>query len=197
LHVWRGLPTTSLGWLILAALVVISVQWGRGKWLPWRWSRVGLTVVSVFTVLALPFVLGYVGSQLAQPDYDNDAYVSDGLQLDGGQVTNIFAYGPDGNPISDVQLFDQNGRPLAASSSSNATQWVWDNATATETVLVPSAGAPSGSGWNVYPLKSVSSDAVNPETGLLTSWAKPAAVDAPFRSVQPLLGYTPPEEPAN
>ncbi len=190
LHVWRGLPTTSLGWLILAALVVISVQWGRGKWLPWRWSRVGVTVVSVFTVLALPFVLGYVGSQLAQPDYDNDAYVSDGLQLDGGQVTNIFAYGADGNPISDVQLFDQTGTPLNVVSDQLGSNTSWDPTIGDDRVLVPSDAVSSDSGWNVFPLKTVLSSALDGST--VPSWATRTTPDRPFFAVQPLLGYTPP-----
>ena len=193
--VWRGIPSTSLGWVALVGLIVVSVQWGRGKWLPWRWSNIGVTITTVFALLALPFVVGMISTQVASDLNSASDYISDGVLLDGQQVTNIFAYGPDGKPLSDVQLFDQSGRPLDVYSPE------WGNFTYDETLgyddaLVPSDAVSTDSGWNVFPLQSVRTDALN-EDGTVPSWATRITPNAPFDAIQPMLGYTPPQEPAN
>ncbi len=190
---WRGLPSSSFGWVMLAALFVFSVQWGRGRWLPWRWSRVGVIVVSVFTVLALPALFDSMGHETAQDQYNASDYISDGVLLDGQQVTNIFAYGPDGKPLSEVQLFDQDGDALDVVSSNWGATTSWDETIGVDRVLVPSDAISSESGWNIFPLQSVRSDELTDE-GTVPSWAKRTTPDGPFFAVQPLLGYTPPAD---
>ena len=40
------------------------------------------------------------------------AAAPDGLWLDGNQLTNLFPYGPDGEPLAGVTLLDQDGQPV-------------------------------------------------------------------------------------
>ncbi len=191
---FSAIPRTPFLVLVMLAMIVVSVQWGRGRWLPWRWSRGAIVAISVFAVLALPAV---ASATYARATFVPDAseFISDGVLLDGQQVTNIFAYGPDGKPLSDVQLFDQSGRPLDVYSPE------WGNFTYDETLgyddaLVPSDAVSTDSGWNVFPLQSVRIDALNGD-GTVPSWATRITPNGPFDAIQPMLGYTPPEEPAN
>jgi hypothetical protein len=179
---WYGIPSDSPGWWVLAALVVLSVQWGRRRWLPWRWSRGAVVVASVILVLAAPFVLSTPKgvSEINPGD-------SDGILLNGQQVTNIFAYGADGQPLTDVQLFDQNGNPLVVVPDGNGSYIQWDGTLGGNDALVPSDSVAGKTGWNVYPLESVPYSSIDPNTGQVYSWAKRSAVEAPFASVQRLL----------
>jgi len=146
------------------------VQWGRGRWLPWRWLTGFCTLVSVCAVVALPLLILVAAHQLSyQNTYaaPSDSYVSPGLVQNGEQVTNIFAYDAAGQPLPDVQLFDQDGQPLGVVDDSPNTPYLsqFDEA-GTEHVLVPSRRVPGGSGWNVYPLGHVASEDVYPRDAL-------------------------------
>jgi len=187
-----------LKFLPLAAVVVVSVQWGRGKWLPGRVLRVAKIVVSVIAVIALPFAIGAsLGAQNAVRYSDDDYFPPQGIQLDGNEVNNIFAYDADGEPLSDVQLFDQDGKPLSLLGDGDNAYHLSDGS-----ALVPNPAVTGGSGWNVYPLQS---SAVDPMTGEPDRGTTPQAVQPPFPRVQPLVtqgerdGYTvtsPAEDPA-
>ena len=119
--------------------------------------------------------------------------MSSGLTADGRTVTNIFAYGPDGKPLTGVQLFDQNGDPLEVVSADWGTTNLYDETLGDSALLVPSDEVAGRLGWNVYPLQSVPSDSISYDTGEVNSWAKRSDVQAPFFAVQPLLGYEAPE----
>ena len=110
---WFG----STGWFIVfAAFAVISVQWGRGEW---GGKGVAPLIVlgNVFAAIVLLPVIA-AADDWSSTDYYADAYAggqpeqSTGMTLDGRSVTNIFAYGADGKPLTSVQLFDQDGRAL-------------------------------------------------------------------------------------
>jgi hypothetical protein len=107
-----------LAWLLLGALLLLSVQWGRGRWAPVRWLRVVRTVITVITAVAAPFVLSAAFLTLTSivnasiVDSGRDEWWQPGLSVEGERVRNIFAYDAEGNPIERVQLFDQNGQPL-------------------------------------------------------------------------------------
>ena len=164
------LPTDPFRTIFLLALVTLSVQWGRGRWLPWRWLTGFRTLVSVCAVVALPLLILVAAHQLSyQNTYaaPSDSYVSPGLVQNGEQVTNIFAYDAEGQPLPDVQLFDQDGQPLGVVDDSPNTPYLsqFDEA-GTEHVLVPSRRVPGGSGWNVYPLGHVASEDVYPRDAL-------------------------------
>ena len=89
---------------IFLGLLVLSVQWGRGRWLPQSWMRVLFTVANVVIVIALPFFLGAAVNSInnAYGAYNygsSDYYESpqDGIYRNGTPVDNVFAYGPDGD----------------------------------------------------------------------------------------------------
>ena len=188
---WFAIPNDPAQLLLLVVLLVASVQWGRGRWLPWSWSRSALYIASAIAVVMAPVVAGYTGNLLQQYWNPEPGISANGLLLDGTQVTNIFAYGPDGKPLRDVQLFDQNGHPLAVVSWGSTSQW--DETLGNDVLLVPSTAVAGREGWNVYPLQSVPSDSIDDNTGEVGSWAKRSDVVPPLASVQPLVGYAGPD----
>ena len=106
-----SVPDSPLGWLALLGLVVLSVQWGRGRWLPDNPLRHIRTAASIIALLMLPSVVnGFVTPQV---QYIGQDYPQRGLMLDGVQINNIFAYDANGDPIDRVQLFTGKGTPLS------------------------------------------------------------------------------------
>lgn len=181
------LPATPVEWLVLAALLVVSVQFGRGRWLPHRWMRAALTVVNVAAAIAAPFALAWLPSAV-RPLYDTASYSgpdysSSGLMLDGSSVTNLFAYDAQGHPLTDVQIFTQDGRPLDAVGDPTQTTSGDDGAAG---ILVPNADVAGRPGWNVYPLHELAPDQLG-DDGLPRPDAITRLPQAPFGSVKPLL----------
>jgi hypothetical protein len=178
------------GWdpILLIGLLVLSVQWGRGRWLPWKWSRPGVIALSVVAVLVVPSLSGAAVDRLTFSDRMNpNDYISDGLLLGKEPVFNIFAYGPDGQLLSDVRLFDQNGRPLSIVSDGWGDYPFWADGDAA--ALVPSRLSAGSQGWNVYPLSSVAGEDLD-EYGLAPDSAPRIPATAPFATVQQLLGHS-------
>ncbi|MBD3943471.1 hypothetical protein IF188_17400 [Microbacterium sp. NEAU-LLC] len=215
LGIWSGIVgfpwQSTWGWVLLAALVLLSIQWGRGRWAPVVWLRVVRTVVSVVTAIALPFVAaGAVASIQAMISYtrnvasSGDAYTP-GLAVDGMRVRNIFAYDADGNPIPAVQLFDQDGRPLATVGvEGQRADWpvdyYFDGGGGPVPVAVTVPGR--GSVWNIYPLNEAPAsyggvvsptDAVTPAFPFATASAVPQTA-VPEPSPTPTDAVTPPAE---
>lgn len=148
-------PTSPMHWLLAVALVVLSVQWGRGRWLPGSLVRGVNIVVTVLAVLALPFLVG----RAAAPTYVDtgwDPGPSSGLLYNGQPITNLFVYDENGEPLTDVQVFDQDGDPVVTVSDPSL-EWVpvdviGANGVWRQDALSPSPRDPGSSGWNVYPL---------------------------------------------
>ncbi len=111
------------GWFfVLAAFVVVSVQWGRGQWRVRGLAPI-IVVGNVVAVLLTVPVVAYAASD-SRDVYYSEPYMPEdltGVYLNGHEVTNIFGYDADGRPLSNVQLFDQDGKPLATSVS----RWQW------------------------------------------------------------------------
>lgn len=104
-------PDSPLEWGALAVLAVISVQWGRGQWLPKNALRHIRPVSSVVALLAL--VVALPAAFTPRVEYVGDEYgLQSGLRLDGVQINNIFAFDAEGNPIDQVQLFTGKGTPI-------------------------------------------------------------------------------------
>ena len=185
-------PQNEIHWIPLIGLIVVSVQWGRGRWLPWRWMRAAVVVVSIVSLLVLPVVVAST-ARITSPDQYYAEPISDGIMLDGQQVTNIFAYGPDGTALSDVRLFDQYGNTLAVVPESWNVEYNYDYSTGEDVITVPSNEVAGTTGWNVYPLATVAQSAIDESDGSVDDWARRTFPDGPFRSVQQLLDY---EEPA-
>ena len=137
---------------------MISVQFGRGKWLPFAWMRGLLLAVNVILVLSAPFVVAGAATAVNNGWYST-AYADDsgsdlsgsGLLENGNQVSNIFAYDAQGNPLTDVQLYDQDGKPLNLSGDPASPTFSVGSG-----ILVPNQEVPGRLGWNVFPLGHVS-----------------------------------------
>ncbi len=180
------LPDTPVRWAIFVTLAIVSVQWGRGRWLPRR-TRVVKLAVSALALLALPFLMAAAADSAARA-YAASAFPAAesgpaGLTHDGGSITNIFAYDANGEPITGVQLFDQNGKPL--STKLPGEDFI---ASSDTTALVPSESVTSGNGWNVFPLESVPVTSIDTITGRPAPNTTTRPVAPPFARVQALLG---------
>ncbi|AWB85880.1 HAAS signaling domain-containing protein [Mycetocola zhujimingii] len=177
------LPSSLIGMLCFGAIVVLSVQWGRGRWLSQRWLVLTKTIASVVAAIALLPLLTAVWT-LVPTHSTTTEYVQEeipsGLVLDGGEVTNIFAFDCAGNPLADVQLFTRDGDPLTVTAPE--TTWTYDYVDGDEPIaLVPNPKVTGGSGWNVFPLNQVDEPTSDqPDLSTMTS------VPPPFPLAQPL-----------
>jgi hypothetical protein len=174
-----------LTFLIAVGSAIVSVQFGRGKWLPRQWMRRALLVVNVLLVFIVPVALIGIAS-LVESGYSN-AYASgqsdaqssqQGLYSNGSQVTNIFAYDSAGQPLTDVQLLDQHGNPLYTTEDPSQSSWYTGNF-----AYVPNKQMIGRPGWNVYPLLEVPYD-VN--SGLPVKGATPVVPHHKYPVVWPL-----------
>ena len=187
---WFSLVPVETSDLVLqVAAVVVSVQWGRGRWLPWRWTpRLALVATAAAALLVVPLVdvtrdrvvegsagsygQGYADamSVAAPVDYARAGVPDeDGVWVDGMQVSNLFAYDADGNPLKDVQLFDDRGRPVRTVSDEGATRvWAVPDL-AGRWYFQPGLATDGRQRWNAYPLSAVEEgDMVTDDaTGLL------------------------------
>lgn len=183
-------PDTALGWAVLAGFVVVSVQWGRGRWLPRGWLRIVKTVVSVVILIALPFTIARMnhtievaadGNSYSMESVDAGANVL--VNVNGNSVTNLFAFDCAGNPLSGVQLFDQDGEPLEIGETGADDEWMFGvDEDGDEIAIVPNPNTTGGSGWNVFPL-------LHGEISADYSSVDPSTVEEPeppFAAVQPL-----------
>lgn len=186
-----GLPWNVVGWALLLALVVLSVQWGRGRWSSRRWWRIAGRAATVFAAVVLPFMLNAAMNDVRGAVYGGgityasyDAYTP-GLAVDGERVRNIFAYDAQGNPLDGVQLFDQNGSPLntVGQEDSVAASDSYFNCGGGP-VTVPLTVAGRGGLWNVYPLNEVPAEDACVDPANAQGLAAPAP--RPYDSVAPI-----------
>jgi hypothetical protein len=152
----RLVPNDLVGVVLLAAAVALSVRVGRGDR---RWPR---HLVTVAGLVGIALALGHGNTAGASSDSCCASAYGPGLQSSGSEVTNIWAYGPDGQRLDHVLLFDQNGQPLEVSTP-------------------PAPGEPSGS----YPRQVPSYD-YDPQTGQQVQGVEPP----PFESL-PVAGTAP------
>lgn len=153
-----GRDLNPLSFLVMFALVVTSVQWGRGEWASKRWARVTRTVAQVIAVaLVLPVSMLTINAATS-PNY---VYVDEGilpygLFNRGAPVSNIFAFGCDGRQLDGVQLFDQTGRPITTLDGEAAAGaepvWGFDEERQSNVVYRRNALAGYSGMWNVFPL---------------------------------------------
>ena len=125
----RVLPITLSGLILLGLLVVLSVEVGR-RWAasasrPPRGStgRLRRWVLRVANTVAVLLFLAF-GSAVQVVQYLPGPGVQEvmvppenGLWLNGTEVRNVFPYDASGRPLTDVQLFDENGRNLSVGTS--------------------------------------------------------------------------------
>lgn len=185
-----GAPVTGFGVIIGIGLLVVSVQFGRGRWLPFAWMRGLMLAVNVILVIASPFVVGGWAAQLNNAVYTQqyaDSFSdnsNNGLLENGNQVSNIFAYDAQGNPLTDVQLFDQDGKPLDLSGDPGAPYIVGADGTS---LNVPNDAVTGRPGWNVFPLDQVGQSDVS-DDGTIPPTAHRIPAEPPFAAAKPLAG---------
>ena len=185
-----GAPVNGFSIIFGIVALIVSVQFGRGKWLPFAWMKALLLAANVVLAIATPFVFAGWATQLnnatsAQQYVDDTSGFADqsGLAYNGNQVSNIFAYDAQGNPLTDVQLFDQNGKPLDVSGDPTAATFENER----PGILVPNQEVPGRLGWNVYPLGHVSLGDLQGD-GTVKQSAIPTAPEPPFARATPLAG---------
>ena len=106
----RGVRPHSFLHLVMAiAAIVVSVQLGRG-WLKHRAVTSPLLVLAN-SALVVTALVASVSTDVSY--YSGNAYSpSPGVSLDGAQVGNIYVYDSNGNRMTGVRLFAQDGQPL-------------------------------------------------------------------------------------
>lgn len=177
--------TVSVGIMML----VLSVQFGRGRWLPFAWMRRLLLALNLILIVIAPFVIARgvtgINDRTFATSYSEVQSLTDtsGLRMNGGEVSNIYAYDASGAPLSNVQLFDQHGNPLNVVSDSAAG---YGNENSSGDVTVPSQLVAGRLGWNVYPLAHVPSTEID-DNGTLKESATPSPAELPFAAANPLL----------
>jgi hypothetical protein len=107
----RGIRPHEFLHLVMAlGAIVISVQLGRG-WLRQRAALHPLLAVANSTLVIVALVAS-VSVDEVRYDQSSDFSQPAGVSLDGTYVGNIYAYDADGQRITGVRLFAQDGRPL-------------------------------------------------------------------------------------
>lgn len=143
-------PASPIEWILLVALIVLSVQWGRGRWVPKTWLRHARTIASILAVCVLPIALY---SLLApRVEYVDSGSVPQGLQLDGVQIGNIFAFDENGEPIERVQLYTGKGTPLNLYGANSTGMQIGQLHDDGETLTIPFRDYRNQPVWNVFPL---------------------------------------------
>ncbi len=177
-------PDLSARFVVLAA-VVVSVQWGRGRWLPTTWLPKVVRPLSVAAaVVAAPLVLHAAaagdstsvggwesGYRQGAADASNGLVspvalggeagpYGDGVWVDGAQVSNLFVYDAAGEPLRDVQVFDDRGRQVRTVTEEGASgAWAVPDVEGTW-YFQPALATDGRERWNVYPLRAVAEEDV-------------------------------------
>ncbi|MDR7086117.1 hypothetical protein J2X11_000956 [Aeromicrobium panaciterrae] len=185
----RGYWFGGTGWfLVLAAFVAISVQWGRGKWRSDRALPL-IALGNVFAVVALLPVMAAADDW--QSSYVDEVYspAPSGTSIDGEQVSNIFAFDAKGNPLTGVQLFDQSGRPLNMGSDTTGPEC--DVTCEVDIVRLPRILDNGRTAWNVFPLSEAREEQTTYDemtnSYVLNSGEKASAPTSPFVKVPALM----------
>jgi hypothetical protein len=120
---WFPLPRFPGAPLLFVAAIVVSVWLGR-RAMQHRQTSHEAALVLVGNVVAILGLLWVVAglSQVSEDVYPDEAsiFVPEGairegaIREDGTEITNLYPYGPDGRLLSNVRLYDQDGRPFTS-----------------------------------------------------------------------------------
>ncbi|HRN30260.1 MAG TPA: hypothetical protein PK890_11260, partial [Terrimesophilobacter sp.] len=173
-------PDNIAGQLILCAVVVISIQWGRGRWLPnrLRWAPRASNIVAGIAVVMLTMMATAGSFSAASPVIVSSPY-GFGLWYDGNEVQNIFAYDAAGQPLQFVQLYTEQGAPLTTLGARADDTWAHYRSDGSR--LVPPVSDAGSTAWNVFPLYALA-----PQFGMNEGKATPPPL--PFEQARPLVG---------
>lgn len=209
LGAWKTnvLPPDLPRWILLVVMVVGSVFVGLRRWPAWvRHAIVVGNAVAVWVLVAAfanvataADVMGaydegeqnsYSGQVMQGPD-------GTGVYLNGSEVTNIFAYDAKGRRLDGVQLFDQDGKPVATSvpgGNGCLEKSLEDDTCATPGAWLPTQLETGATAWNVYPMQMAESSFESPMTPLdgVEAQDRPA----PFVKVPALMSMAQEDEAA-
>ncbi|WP_066584938.1 HAAS signaling domain-containing protein [Cellulomonas timonensis] len=142
--------------LFMLAVILLSVQWGRGLWIPTGRLRRLPRIMTVATlVVALPIVASLSTRDVEYRyetvvEYADGPGVADGVVVGGMAVSNLYVYDAEGNPLDDVQIYDDRGRPVQTMVDNGF--GVWDLYGVDEPWRFASVEDEDGrTRWNVYP----------------------------------------------
>lgn len=156
-----GVPGNLVQWAILLGLVVVSVQWGRGRWGAGQLTRLSRGVTVVALVLLVPVVWFTYESRFYGPEVSDVRYVEvpvgpaqpeAGVWVDGMQVSNLFVYDAAGKPLAGVQVFDDRGRPVRTTTDDGWSSWSLPGVEE-PWAFVAATDEDGRRRWNVYPLQ--------------------------------------------
>jgi hypothetical protein len=163
------LPYSTPTWLAFLGLTAVSMELGRRGWAAGgRAQRWLIGAGNAVALLVLAFALldsSVAGGAALNTMTANQTEVvvvppDRGLFSGGYQVVNVFPYDKNGQPLRDVQLFDDRGRPLLPAADS----YVGRNGERVR--LVPPVTAAGAPGTNVFPLREQILDpGYDPQTG--------------------------------
>ena len=179
----NGFPLSKWSVLGTLALIVVSVQWGRGRWLPHTWIRVLRTIANVLAALLLLPFLTSVWANLGSPrvDYIVEDSAYEGLRSNGNEVSNIFAFDCEGNALTTVRLFDQDGNPLTTlAGDAEGPSDTWDESEDVHLSHDFNPLARESEEWNVFPLSIAKYSSTTGQLG------KPAAAEPHRSELMPL-----------
>ncbi|MDM7855597.1 HAAS signaling domain-containing protein [Cellulomonas alba] len=142
-------PSGGTGRLALVALMIASIWLGQSRV---RRGRRLVLALNVALALGLLVVAPAVSRDQAwQADAASSgvaAPAQDGVVVDGIQAGNLFVYDAQGNPLHDVQVFDDRGRPVRTSGDGSTV----DSQSGEPWTYAPRTAADGRTMWNVYPL---------------------------------------------
>ncbi len=108
----RGLRPHGIVQLAMAMVaMVVSVQLGRG-WLRHMAMTRPLLVLGNATAVVVALIASTAGATSGEVNYSMQTNPAPGVSLSGEYVGNIYPYDANGNRITGVRLFAQDGRPL-------------------------------------------------------------------------------------
>lgn len=163
-------PDNVLDWAVLLILVAASVQLGRGRIWQGRWGRrLGVLASWVGGVLAFAALCNVLS--VAGADHEanlQNAYQSalasrdNGVYVDGVRASNLFVYGPDGQPLDGARILDQDGREVVLSGDPYGGGVSWADIAPEEALWwgepVPLAVFDPAVPLNAYPLAFLPAD---------------------------------------
>ena len=172
---------------------VLSVQWGRGAWLPKRWMVWLRRMGDVIAVFSLVFLLGSIANlSVVSSDVSDQPQGQPGLNANADQrISNIYAYDCSGKLLDGVRLFDQDGRPLTTTTGGpwgdgQQVDGGWDEQKQQSIEYGVNRLADPGL-WNVFPLAEKRIDS---QGNAVSADAGPIAA-APRDAVAPLSASCP------
>jgi hypothetical protein len=181
-----AVPSSFGEWLLLLVLVAGSVALGRGLWSRWSGRRALLLGGNALALLFLLPALVW-SDETATTSWSEPAYADvtgSGLVLDGETVTNVFPYGPDGEPLQGVTLLDQDGDPLAVGTDTLPGDDEVDPSGRVR-VQVPNWTADGDMVWHAFPMGTASVDADELYSEWYSGADRPGSMlRPPYRSYQ-------------